>query len=84
MKTMSAMPSPRVAMPDESPSTTTVRIDVELLRQMQLICARTPGRNGKQLKVVDYLDSLVRKAVNARHEEVLEEIAAEQAAKKKK
>lgn len=65
---------------DEAPSTMTVRVDTELVRKARIICAHTPGRAGKQLKLVDYLDSLLRGPINDRYNEVLAEITAAQKA----
>ncbi len=62
---------------EDLPSTTTVRMDVELVRKARIICAHSPGRAGKQLKLVDLLDSLVRSGIESRYRAVLADAAAE-------
>jgi hypothetical protein len=58
----------------EPPSTATARIAVELLEKARVICAHTKGRGGKQLKLTDYLDSLLRKKIESDHAAVLKRI----------
>lgn len=67
----------------EQPSTVTVRMDADLVRMARVICAHTPGRGGKQLKLVDYLDSLLRGPITERHAEIMAQIAQEHAQGKK-
>ncbi len=65
-------------MSDE-PGTVTARVDGELIRMARIICAHTPGRNDKQLKLVDFLDSLLRAPITERYHAILAEIARKQA-----
>lgn len=48
---------------DDQPSTVTVRLDSDLVRKARFVCARRKGRGGSSLKLVDYLDSLVRSLI---------------------
>lgn len=66
-----------------SPSAATVRIDAELLRMARIICAHTPGRGGRTLKLGDYIESLVRKPITERYEQVMAGIVAQQTAQQK-
>lgn len=67
-------------MSDEEkvPSTATVRIDSELVRMARIVCAHRDGRNGNRLKLVDYLDQLVRGLITKDYQDLLESIASEQ------
>lgn len=78
MPTTLSIEPPGVLMSEEQEQagTSTVRIDAELVRMARIICAHSPGRAGKQLKLVDYLDSLVRGPIQKRYREVLAEVAA--------
>ncbi len=70
---VSPMANPPANTPDP-PATQTVRVDTDLLRKAKLICARRPGRAGRTLKLTDYLDSLLRTAIERDYEEALRKI----------
>lgn len=59
----------------EDPATVTVRLDSELVRKARIICAHAPGRGGKHLKLVDFLDQLVREPINQQYEELMRRLA---------
>lgn len=61
----------------QQPSTVTVRMDAELVRKARIVCAHNPGRQGKHLKLVDYIDSLVRAAIDRDHDQVMDRVARE-------
>jgi hypothetical protein len=78
---------PGQPMVDESqtpdpPSTVTVRMDYELVRKARIICAHTPGRAGNQLKLVDYLDSLVRGLIEKDYDELMTRLTRGEGKKK--
>lgn len=86
MSQLNASPVLDLLMSDEAEvSTSTVRIDTELVRKARIVCAHSPGRGSKQLKLVDYLDSIVRKKIEGDFARIIAEIkAAEDGSEPKK
>ena len=76
---------PRVPLmsEEEAQPTVTVRVDTELVRMARIICAHTPGRAGKNLKLVDFLDGLLRGPIQTRYKEVLAKLVEDQAGEAK-
>ncbi len=64
---------------EDQPSTRTARVDTELLRLARIVCAHTPGRNGKQLKLTDYLDSILRPHITKDYQATMKRVAKEAA-----
>lgn len=69
-------PVPIVAEEPRTP-TSTVRIANELLEYAHIVCAHTKGRGGKPLRIVDYLDAILRPRITRDHAEIMERIANE-------
>ena len=69
-------PVPIVAEEPRTP-TSTVRIANELLELAHQVCAHTKGRGGKPLRLVDYLDTILRPRITKDHAEIMERIANE-------
>lgn len=81
---MQTLPVPVSLMSEEQVGTVTVRIDAELVRMARIICAHTQSRPGKNLKLVDYLDTLVRQPITSEYRRIMEEIAGSQDASTEK
>ncbi len=64
------------------PPTSTGRIDTELMRKARIICAHSKGRGGRNLKLSDYLDRLVRAQIEQDYERVMDEILKREQGKK--
>lgn len=63
---------------ERNPATATIKIDPELLRKAQQIVAFSPpDEDGKQPKISDYLDSLLRATIERDHAKLLKRIAKE-------
>jgi hypothetical protein len=69
----------RVMTKDRNPATATVKIDPELLRKAQQVVAfLPPNEDGKQPKVSEYLDSLLRAPIERDHAKLLKRLSKEQ------
>ena len=70
--------------PAEDPvGTGTIRLDAELIRMARIICAHSPGRGARQMKLVDYLDTLLRGSITADYNRIMASIAEGQKKEKK-
>jgi hypothetical protein len=81
MPLLSLMDCPSMAKTPEPgptpPATSTTRIDTELLDFMKVICAHTKGRDGRPIRIGDYLDSIVRPTILRDHKAVMDRIRKE-------
>jgi hypothetical protein len=59
--------------PERSP-TETARIASELMDMARVVCAHTRDSRGRQLKLTDYLDKLLRGPITREHTAVLKKI----------
>ncbi len=61
--------------PDNLPPTVTMRVARELAEMARVVCAHRRGPGGRPLRVVDYIDSLLRPLVTRDHEAELAKVA---------
>lgn len=63
---------------ERNPATATVKIDPELLRKANQIVAFLPlDEDGRQTKLADYLDQILRQPIERDHTKLLKRLAKE-------
>ncbi len=74
---MSKTPDDKHELPTE-----TVRLKKDLVKMLRVICTHTE-RDGKRVKIGDFVDGMIREQVAKAHDEVLQAIADQRPSKKK-